>query len=405
MTKKRQRSHADHARLHVCGRVPLDGPEAVFREVSGVLAPYVERIPDGQVASTGEAGAAPRFREHPNLEVVPGGLSDKVGESGGNGVMVRPRPGADPASIGFGPIGYAEAARESWRVFRRLREEGVIASGGRFQVNLPTPLTLIATHVAEGHAELEPAYEAALLGEVDEITATVPHESLAVEWDAAVELAILDGTRSAWFDDRESGVVSRLLRLGGFVPDDVPMGYHLCSADAAGQALPVDPAVLVEIANRLGAGLPRTLNWLHLPAPHGGVDGDLPGEATARGLDEGRSDGPDGGRVDGLDAGPGSGPDAGRDERADRGAGEAADAYFAALAGLRLPAKTALYLELVDVAEGPSAARRRIDAATRMRRPFGIAVACGRDGWTAEQARELLRAQAELVGALPGARS
>ena len=39
--------------------------------------------------------------------------------------LLRFRPGVDPDAVEF-PTGYAEAARESWAVFARLREQGVV---------------------------------------------------------------------------------------------------------------------------------------------------------------------------------------------------------------------------------------------------------------------------------------
>ncbi|MGR6997005.1 hypothetical protein ACU686_00895 [Yinghuangia aomiensis] len=90
----------------------------------------------------------------------------------------------------FPALGYAEAALDSYAVFRRLRGEGVIAPGTRFQVSLPTPAGVVGPSiVAEDRAAVEPAYERALFGELQRILDGIPHDDLAIQWDTAVEFA------------------------------------------------------------------------------------------------------------------------------------------------------------------------------------------------------------------------
>jgi len=38
---------------------------------------------------------------------------------------------------------------------------------------------------------VEPAYEAAMFAELDQIAAAIPHHELAIQWDVAVEFGIL----------------------------------------------------------------------------------------------------------------------------------------------------------------------------------------------------------------------
>src|SRR5258708_6940348 len=109
-----------------------------------------------------------------------------------------PRAGVDPRSIRFGRLGYADAAKASYEKFAALKREGQILSGIRFQVSLPTPLAPVAAFVAPA---VEPAYEAALLAELDEIIAAVPHHELAIQWDAAVEFGMLEGVWPVAFTD------------------------------------------------------------------------------------------------------------------------------------------------------------------------------------------------------------
>ncbi|MQA83735.1 MAG: hypothetical protein GEV03_03630 [Streptosporangiales bacterium] len=336
-------------RVHLCGSVPLESAEEVFRAVSETLGKYLTRLPDGETGERagGIGWQASRFLHHPDLEVVPD-EPDEEGER--RSPKVRPRAGVDPATVRFGRIGYADAARESWRVFGWLREEGVIPDGCRFQVNLPTPLAPIAAYVAEGQAGLEPAYEAAVMGELAEISAIVPHDSLAFQWDAAVELAMLEGAYPGWFDDpAEDEIVRRLLRIGAFVPEDVPLGYHLCHWDARHEQFvaPADTSRLVAVANRLGDDLAHSLDWIHLPVPQD------------------------------------------RDD----------DGYFSPLVALRRRPETQLYLGLVHLDDGLEGARRRISAAKAVG-DFGIAAECGLGRRPAEQVPDLLRLHAEVADAL-----
>src|ERR1700739_1102980 len=52
---------------------------------------------------------------------------------------LRVKPGArlDPATV---KTGYADMAIDSWRLFDRLQQEGVIPPGVKFQISLPTPI-------------------------------------------------------------------------------------------------------------------------------------------------------------------------------------------------------------------------------------------------------------------------
>ena len=135
---------------------------------------------------------------------------------------------------------------------------------------LPTPLAPILAYVAgESQAVLEPVYERQLLAELDAILGVVPHDVLAVQWDTALEFAVLEGLLRAPFDDVEPSIIERLVRLGDHVPDDVELGYHLCYGDAGHKHVkePDDTSKLVAVANALGAGLRRRLDWVHLPVP------------------------------------------------------------------------------------------------------------------------------------------
>ncbi|MEV7632276.1 hypothetical protein AB0N64_07715 [Microbacterium sp. NPDC089318] len=314
------------------GSVNYDDAEKTMRTASDVLGPWLKRIPDGEVGR--------RFHWimfQPDVL----GQADGIERIGAEPVWLRDldaRPlriadGVDASSLRLPPLGYADAAIESYALFRRLRSEGAIADGVRFQVSLPTPVAVVGSFFfGDDRDAIEPAYTAALLHELEQITDAIPAEELAVQWDVASEIGIIERasgygrTMDAWWDgDPFDGLVARLVELVDAVPDDVEVGVHLCYGDAGERHFvePTDAATLVRFANAVLAGTRRDLTWLHLPVPI---------------------------------------------ERDD-------EAYYAPLA--QLSPVEELYLGLVHREDGVEGAERRIAAASRVVPEFGVATECG----------------------------
>jgi hypothetical protein len=326
--------------VHLVGSVPLDTSEEVFSAVIETLGAYVSRIPDGETGDrSGWVGfQVPLLMRHPLLELMP---SVRQGESPSDLERVaraegtdytRPcfalRPWADSEKLSFGDLGYARAALDSYAVFARLKASGVIGTDTRFQVCLPTPLAPLIMFVScRDQQRVEPAYKAALLGELERICDGIPHGQLAIQWDVAPELALLERAWESAFDDVDSEITRRLTELGNTVPASVELGFHLCYGDLGHQHFlqPRDMSVLVKLAGLVLAGLRRPPNWIHMPVPRD------------------------------------------RDD----------DAYFMALRGLSLPASTELYLGLIHATDGIDGARRRAATARRFAPSFGVATECG----------------------------
>ena len=310
--------------MHLVGSVPLASAEDVFRAIAADIGDRVRRMPDGETGPRSDwiVWQLPIFTSQPALEIVP-----PAPESWRPLPRVRLADGARPATVRFGALGYAEAAVTSYRTFARLKRDGVVPVGCRFQVCLPTPLAPVCAFVVGEHqAVLEPVYEARLLAELDALLREIPHDQLAVQWDTNFEFGMLEGVFPVWFEDVKGGILERLLRLSRHVPPDVEMGYHFCYGDVQGRHFkePRDAAKLAEVANALSASLGRPLNWLHMPVPRDRVD----------------------------------------------------DAYYAPLRELRLRAETELYLGLVHT-DGVDGSRRRIEAARGAVTEFGVATECG----------------------------
>lgn len=337
------------------GSVNFDDAETTMRTASDLLGGHLRRIPDGEVGKRfhwimfqpdvlGEAEGIERVGEEP----IPFG-------AGLDARGLRLAEGIDPADIAIPPLGYATAAIESYAVFRRLRDEGAIPAGIRFEVALPTPLAVISSFFQGDDREaFEVHYTAAMLRELDEITAAIPHDDLAIQWDVASEMGILEGASGygalmdAWWEgDVFTGLVARLATLVDAVPADVEVGVHLCYGDAGERHFvePTDAANLVRYANAVAEASERPFTWLHLPVPI---------------------------------------------ERDD-------EAYFAPL--VDLAPVNELYLGLVHREDGVEGAQRRIAAAQRFAPAFGVATECGIGRAPAGSTEGILRTHAEVAAA------
>ena len=260
---------------HLIGSVPLATTEDVFRRLSAALGPVLSRMPDGE---TGERRRwvywqRTMLERHPAMEVdTEAGLLELRQWDGSllrRTDLLRFRPGVDPDSVQF-PTGYAEAARESWAVFTRLRREGVVPPGLRFQVCLPTAMSSACMYVSpRAHDDYLRVYERSLLGALDDITGAIPHAELSIQWDICQEVLVFENYFPSRPTDYKTRIFALLERLGAAVPADVELGYHLCYGSPADQHLvmPTDAGVLAELTRAIIATVRRPLDFIHLPVP------------------------------------------------------------------------------------------------------------------------------------------
>jgi len=331
---------------HLVGSMPLADAAAVFQAAGTILGAQLRRIPDGEtgVRTNWIGWQRDVMTRNPALEPVPVDPSKKYGTR----AAFRVRDGVSPENVRFDNLGYAEAAIASYAVFRDMKQHGAIPADVRFMVSLPTPMAPVAGFIAlDSQAAVEPAYEARMFEELDQICASIPHDQLAVQWDVAVEFGMLEEVWPVYFSNVHEEIIERLMRLGNRVPGDVEMGYHLCYGDSGHQHFkqPDDTSKLVDIANAVSSGVARTINWIHLPVPI---------------------------------------------ERDD-------DAYYAPLRQFRLHPETELYLGLVHIADGLEGSRRRAEVAARHVSNFGVATECGFGRRPPETVPELLKIHAQLA--------
>jgi hypothetical protein len=338
--------------VHLVGSIGLDTVEEVFAACGTLLGPYLKRVPDGEPGGRRLwiSWQFPLLRASPFLKADvkthrPGGI-------GFHPLMLA--DGVEARDLRFGELGYAREARASYLDFVAARDSGVLPSGLRFQICLPTPFAVVVPFVAEAaRPAVLPAYEAAMLREVSAIAAAIPHCDLALQWDVCIEMVMWDGRWRGGppFPGMDSLFATSFARLGAAVPDDVELGFHLCYGDLDARHFiePIDAGKMVELANLITGSVERPISWLHMPVPIG------------------------------------------RDD----------DAFFRPLGDLQLTADTELYLGLVHATDGVAGTLRRLQTARRHAgRPFGIASECGiARGRTPDAVRKLLEVHAGAAGA------
>jgi hypothetical protein len=188
-----------HPIVHFVGSIPLPDAETVFRSLADVAAPYLLRLPDGE---TGIRKTWIRFlqdvlAENPAIErameVPPFKFAQWDGKVLREIPRLRVKRGAtlDPDTF---KTGYAEMALASWSLFDRLRKEGVIAEGVKFQVSLPTPIAPTYNNMLPSdRSALLPPLTEHLMGEVDKIAAAIPNDRVALQWDVCQEVLAWEG--------------------------------------------------------------------------------------------------------------------------------------------------------------------------------------------------------------------
>jgi hypothetical protein len=318
--------------VHFVGSIPLPDAETVFRTLSAAVGPQVKRLPDGE---TGIRKTWIRFlqgvlAENPAIEVAQDLPPFKFIQWDGRLLREIPRlrlkPGITPDPASF-KTGYAEIAIASWRLFERLQQAGVIPAGVKFQISLPTPIAPTYNNmVPADRAGLLPALTQHFIGEVRAIARALPNDRIAVQWDVCQEVLAWEGYYEPGPVDVRSETIGVLTQIGDAVPAAIELGYHLCYGSPADEHLvqPKDAGIMVEIVNRVAAGVRRPIQFFHLPVPKPRTD----------------------------------------------------DAYFAPLDKLKLRPETELYLGLVHHADDAGNATR-LAAARRHVRVDGIATECG----------------------------
>jgi len=316
-------------RVHLVGSIGLDSVDEVFRIVGSTLGRRLRRIPDGEPGPRRlwVSFQYPLLRSSPFLRPDPSGALRKTSGF----PLLCLAEGVDASEVRFGELGYAREARASYLDFVEARKRGDIAAGVRFQVCLPTPMSVIyAFCTARDVVAIEAAYEQAMRREVETICRHIPHQDLCIQWDVCHDMIVWDGQPQDQFPllqaSREE-IAARFARISDAVPADVELGFHLCYGDFGGKHFfdPVTARHLVDVANAIARGVKHPVAYIHLPVP-------LP---------------------------------------------RATDDFFAPMHDFALSPETEIYLGLVHAADGVDGTKARIALAHQYVPEFGIATECG----------------------------
>lgn len=312
--------------VHLVGSIGLNSVDEVYRTAGRLLGRRLHRIPDGEPGARRHwcMSQYPLLRSSPYVRQGKGWAVGVVGE-------LEVADGVRPDEIHFPELCYAREARSSYQDLLAAKERGDVPKSTKFQVSLPTPLALIWAFVAPGsRAAIEPPYEKALLREVAAICEAIPHGDLCIQWDLCPEMVMWDGQqpRPIYPDSApRPEILNRIRRLTVAVPRDVELGFHLCygDMDAIHIVNPVDATKMVELANAIVETVKRPIAYIHMPVPANRTD----------------------------------------------------DAFFAPFDGLKTVPDTKIYLGVVQASDGADGTRKRIAAASRHVRNFGVATECG----------------------------
>ena len=175
--------------------------------------------------------------DNPAIEVASDVPSSKFAQWDGKSFREIPRlrvqPGArlDPATV---KTHYADMAIESWRLFDRLQQEGVIPAGIKFQISLPTPIAPTYNNmVPTDRPALIPVLTAHMLGEVATIAQALPNDRIALQWDVCQEVIAWEGYYEPGPVDFRKETIAELIAIGDGVPAAIELSYPLCNSSPA----------------------------------------------------------------------------------------------------------------------------------------------------------------------------
>lgn len=315
--------------IHLVGSVGLDSAQEVFRTVGLKFGDRLKRVPDGEPGPRRlwVSFQYPLLRSSPFLRPDPSGA---VRVTSGFPLLCL-SDGVSADEIRFGELGYAREARASYLDFCEARSRGDIPASARFQVCLPTPMGVIyAFCTARDIEQIEPAYEAAFIREVQELCRSIPSQDLCIQWDFCHEMIIWDGQPQQMFplkNTSPSEIMARMIRICGPIPREVELGFHICYGDFGAKHFiePVDSSRMVEVVNAISDVVAHPIAYFHLPVPISRTD----------------------------------------------------DAFYAPLTNIRISSSTEVFLGLLHIKDGKAGAKQRIEAARKYLPEFGVGTECG----------------------------
>jgi len=277
-----------HDDVLLVGSLPYDDAEQVFRAAGPALRGHAAYLPDGEVNERKNwVGMLPLlvFTKHPDLEETlappaedleqPDRDAERPPVEDLEGIWnFRVKPGR---TIRFDDLKYGTFATDSYAVFRRLRDEGVIEEGVRFQVCLPVPHSAIDGFFEDASQwpELYQAYLEGIRGEIAKMLETIPADDLVIQWDMAWEFVDMAMGEKNFFkfwpkltaEQKFQRHAEQLDGLWQGIPDETLLGYHWCYGTWGGwpMAAMKDLELCVRMSNEAKRRTGRRLDFVHMP--------------------------------------------------------------------------------------------------------------------------------------------
>lgn len=251
---------------HLVGGLDAPDAETAMRTAGRILGRHVRAVSDGETGARNQwiGWQIDKLTATTGIELV--GAKTLPGENPDYDNM--PALAVDPAVTELPPrsLGYADAVQESYPIFRRLREEGAIPEGVRFQVSVPTPYASVVAWVREEDQErFFGVYARAMAEEVTAIAHIVDAEDLVLQYDVAVEIGALVGAFVAAGALADKRFVRESLADALAIPaGEIERGVHLCYGDYKHRhfTVPEDLSLCVELARAVG----DRVDFIHMPA-------------------------------------------------------------------------------------------------------------------------------------------
>lgn len=216
--------------VHFVGSVPVPSAETCFRTLSAALPRQLKRLPDG------EPGTRDTFT-HWQLAVVES-YDPRAVRLNPEAPLTYSDDESEDILRSFDAFEtqYDDYALESYATFRRLKDQGMIEKGVRFQVCIPTPVNAVFLCVHPSlRSKFEPIYEDALLRSLRRIEDGIPHDELSIQFDCPTEFGMIENANFygledfvPWFEPVLEGSIERLAKIIDSVAKDVEVGLHLC---------------------------------------------------------------------------------------------------------------------------------------------------------------------------------
>lgn len=270
------------------GSLPFDTAEEAFRMSAELLGGHVGWLPDGEVQErTNWVGMLPLvvFPKQPELveTLAPSAPELEQPDRDDERPPVEDLEGIwswqikPGRRVRFDDLAYGRFAVDSYGVFRRLREEGVIPAGVRFQVCLPAPHSAIDAFFDDNSQwpELHAAYLDGIRREIAKILEVVPADELVIQWDAAWEFVDMAMGEKNFFkfwpkltaEEKFQRHAEQLDGLWQGIPEEALLGFHWCYGTWGGWPMTAMPdlELCVRMSNEAKRRVGRRLDYVHMP--------------------------------------------------------------------------------------------------------------------------------------------